>query len=74
MEKKKKITYVTSDEWEGIYVDGKLVCENHSLSIREFLEYTGVECDRMDCDEDWMADHGHLPEDLAEVKKSKEDE
>lgn len=35
------VTYVTNNEgagdWEGLYVDGKLVAEGHSISVEEVL-------------------------------------
>lgn len=34
----KTITLVTSDDWEGLYLDDKLVCENHRISAIELLQ------------------------------------
>lgn len=33
-----KITHVSADDWEGVYVDGELVKEGHEVSLKEFTE------------------------------------
>jgi hypothetical protein len=38
-----KVTLVTSDDdWEAIYVDGVLKCEDYKLTIQDILESLGV--------------------------------
>lgn len=70
--KKPKITFVDGDDWEGMYIDGKLIIENHVLSVPEVLEKSGLEYDEVFADQDWLAEHGSLPEKLKDVKIYKE--
>jgi hypothetical protein len=65
------ITFVDGADWEGIYVDGKLIFENHSISAYEALKYAGVKFKTVNADSDWLAEQGHLPEKLKDVKKGK---
>ena len=56
------------DDWNGIYIDGKLMYENHSLHHRDVLEalnikYETIEVDMMELD------IGHLPNTVEELKK-----
>lgn len=63
----KKIVFVTADDWEGLYVDGKLRFENHSIrpyNIAQVLE----DCEVISCDEEWLEERGFLPENLGDVK------
>jgi len=53
-----------SGDWEGFYVDGKLVAENHSLAGDELLTLAEVEFDWLTCD---VGDAGRLPEQLVDV-------
>lgn len=65
-------TIVNGDDWEGLFVDGKLVSEGHSLSIYDLLhtaktmgpitEIVYVEADYM-----WLEIHGSFPNNLSEV-------
>jgi hypothetical protein len=65
------VTFVDGCDWEGIYVDGKLVFENHSITAHEALEHAGVKYKFVEADGDWLAERGHLPEKLKDVKKAK---
>ena len=38
---KKSVAVVEGDDWSGIYVDGKLVSEGHSVHWRYFAEAIG---------------------------------
>ena len=70
---KNKITVVYGDDWKGLYIDGKLAYENHSIDLQTFLwvlEKNGIRLDVecKDCDEDWLEHRGNLPKDLKEVR------
>lgn len=67
----KHIVLITADDWQGIYVNGKLMDENHSLSLRMVLEILGVEFSDFTVDQEWMENHGHLPENLSDVPEDK---
>lgn len=62
----KQVAYVTdvSGDWEGIYVDGKLVDESHSLDPRRVLEAIGVQFTHHNTD---LKDSGSLPDNLEEL-------
>lgn len=56
-------------DWVGLYVDGKLVTEGHSLNWNQVLSALGVPFDRFECDGEWIADNGTLPTKLGSVKR-----
>lgn len=66
------MTIIRGNDWEGIYIDGKLTTEGHShevveairLAIRRKVSEVVVK----ECDFDWLLDQGNLPTDLADVK------
>lgn len=62
----KNIVHVSDvgGEWEGIYVDGTLVDEGHSLDPRQVLEALGIEFEHRETD---MTEISHLPENLEEL-------
>jgi hypothetical protein len=68
-----KITFVDSDggDWEGLYIDGKLVMENHRLEIHDVLKAVGFKYKHVVADDEWLARHGSLPEQLSKLKKAK---
>jgi len=68
-----KITFVDDDcgDWEGLYIDGKLVMENHRLEIYDILDAIGVKYNYVQADDEWLANHGRLPDELSKVKKAK---
>jgi len=72
MNKKKKITLVDGDDWKGLYINDKLIIENHSLSIYDILDAIGVKYQYFPVDEDWLGEHGTLPDNLSDVKEYKE--
>lgn len=64
-----KIDIVNSDEgdWTGLYVDGRLMCEGHSLSPREVIEALGFELNSSQSR--YLADIGYLPISLEDALK-----
>ena len=71
---KKKITLVDcpGGDWEGLYVNGKLIMENHRLELDDVLDAIGVNYQSITADDDWMAEVGTLPDKLSEVKQAKD--
>jgi hypothetical protein len=63
-----KLTIVsdTSGEWEGLYVDGKLVYENHSLSVNAILQHAQVDFDVKSINME-KKKLGRLPETLEDL-------
>ena len=65
------IKIMTADDWEGLYIDGKLVMENHSLRVEDVLEACQVKFDSHWVDDDWMCNRGRFPEKFEDVPKDK---
>ena len=63
-----KIVIARFDDWHGIYVDGKLKYENHSIPYFEIFNAIGMEFEEVDID---MADldWGRYPETEEELRK-----
>lgn len=72
--KKKQVVKVTGDDWSGIYIDGKLVTEGHSIPFHDLMEVltehvpTGIDYwTALDVDDKWLQNEGSLPPILREV-------
>lgn len=65
-----KVTFADGDDWNGLYVDGELMAENHSLRPTDVLDALGIPYERVSCDQDWLEENGRLPQQLKEVKRS----
>jgi hypothetical protein len=63
-----RITIVRNDEgdWVGVYIDGELKYENHSIRNEELLDIIGIEYDSIN---DLNLDQygNHLPQQLSEI-------
>lgn len=62
---------VTAHEWEGIYLDGKLVAEGHAIALLDaFTIATGPVqlLPTLKADDVWLSDRGGFPHDLNEVR------
>lgn len=69
--KQKKFQLVQGDNWEGLYVSGKLVCENHYLSHEEILEAIGADIDILAIDDDYLFEFDRLPEQFKDIPPEK---
>lgn len=71
-----KLTRVTSDDWEGLYLDDKLISQGNSVDViyalRRYIKDNGaILLDKVasyPADEDWMKDRSELPESLGDVE------
>lgn len=63
----KKITFVYADDWMGLYIDGELVRENHSLEPDDVLLELGIKYDDFWAE---VEDGGRLPKKLKDVKRA----
>jgi hypothetical protein len=65
-----KITVVgcPSGDWEGLFVNGQLVFEGHSISWWQALDALKIEYETLEADDEWMMDHGSFPNRLSKVK------
>ena len=65
------ISIVNGGDWEGIYFDGELQNQGHSLDIEVILEAlkgrTITSVDFFDLDDEWMEDQGWLPNNIQDV-------
>jgi hypothetical protein len=72
--KENEFVYVLGDDWVALYVNGKLVDQGHSLSVRDIfdaIEKAGGVITRtaqVECDEDWLMIRGDYPPTLREVR------
>jgi hypothetical protein len=63
------IDLVRADDWEGIYVLGKLWEQDHSINWFELLKKHVVHISTIRwADEEWLATVGSYPATLSEVK------
>ena len=73
----KKMALFWGEDWEGLYIDGKLVYENHHIEAHDvirILEERGMEAAAIEVDDDWLIDRGTLPADAADVVVHKEEQ
>lgn len=66
--KLKKITLVSGDDWQGLYIDGKLAIEGHSVSVEDVLLMLDINHETLFANDNWLDVEGYLPEDLKDVK------
>lgn len=71
--KQPKVCLVRGDDWEAIYVDGKLVDENHSLSaydvLTDVLDKENIDGIDIYDEAYWEKLHYALPKNLDDLKK-----
>lgn len=68
----KKVVVLNGDDWSGVYVDGKLVYENHGIPLRELAKHAGVEVVDVDGgDEAWEPYGYRCPRTLGDFKPQK---
>jgi hypothetical protein len=72
--KKPSVVMIYGDDWQGLYIDGRLKTEGHKISVCDFATHVcdlgKFEFDGEDADQDWLEDRGSLPKNLSEVKIS----
>jgi hypothetical protein len=66
---------VQGDDWQGIYIDGKLKTEGHQIEllagINIAIENKVDDADSAWCDLTWLHERGDLPQDLKDVEWEK---
>lgn len=63
--KNKIITLVQAENWLGIYVDGKLLDQDHTVDTSDVLKLLGFEVEEVFIDDSFFDDDGYLPETWA---------
>lgn len=70
----KTLTLVTNyDDWEGVYLDGKIVDQGHRIDWREVLKSLGHIVKYEEADSAWLSERGCLPKKLEDCKFAVED-
>lgn len=70
----KRLVFVHGDDWIGVYLDGKLLDEGHSISAQQLVEVLAGEwAESRTPDEAWLEDEGTLPDVLTDVKLAEEE-
>lgn len=67
-------------DWEGLYIDGKLIDQNHSLCLGSMIEeichyhnnatylVDHITFETKEANREWLFEECHLPEDLSDVR------
>jgi hypothetical protein len=63
-----KITYVTGDDWEAMFVDGVLLEEGHRIDRDVLLDRLFPNCEYKEADMEWLERRGNFPEKLKDVR------
>lgn len=70
-----EITVVYSEDWSGLYINGQLEYEGHSifwLDLALALKRHGMNIKIVDpiadVDQTWLEDRGNLPQDIKDIK------
>lgn len=77
------INLIIGYDWQGLYINNDLICENHTLDIYDVLESISnyVKNKNIDIGEeffninqyyigdDWLEDRGNFPEKFEEIPK-----
>lgn len=66
-----KITIVSNgDDWEGLYLDGVLFDQDHSITAKNLARALGLEINEIYVSHEWLGGKvSHLPEKLSGVPK-----
>ena len=68
-----KVVQAQGDDWNGLFIDGQLVMEDHQLKTRDIQSAMkaagalGEEIEFKEVDMDWMWDVGSFPKDISKV-------
>lgn len=65
------IVSAESGDWEGLYRNGILLTQGHSLRIWEVLKLLGFCVEERVADDEWIENNGSLPESLDWVEYKK---
>lgn len=67
----KKIIIVTNgDDWEGLYLDGKLITEGHSVSPRDICNALNINMELVELSSEYLGEKiSNLPKDFSKIPK-----
>lgn len=63
----KEATIVVGDDWEGVYIDGELLTEGHSIDTTRLLRELGFCVVHIEPNSEWLEGEGYLPKYLSDV-------
>jgi hypothetical protein len=63
----REIVLVPLDNWIGLYIDGQIVFQGHSLPPSTLLDLLGIPYKVLDANEKFYFDEGSLPDRKEEV-------
>lgn len=72
-----RLVLVNGDEWEGLYLDGVLQWQNHSVNHHHVAQAINAsptpvtEMVHVEVDVEWMLDEGYLPRMLEDIPLDK---
>ena len=66
--KQPEVVIVRADDWMGVYLDGKLTYQGHSISEWHLLNMLGIKSTYVQADLEWMETRGDLPDCLSDVQ------
>jgi hypothetical protein len=67
---KNNLVLYDNEEWVGLYSDGKLLDEGHSISMLEFCDLVDIPLTIKTADEDWLCSEGGFPDNIKDVKEN----
>lgn len=56
------------DDWEGLYVNGKLVTQGHEVTRREMMHLLNLDYQELEVDAEFLAEELELPDNLKDCK------
>jgi hypothetical protein len=65
---------VKGEDWRGLYLNGKLVLQDHSIDLEYALNFiikngAGITSFKaIECDDNWLEENHELPTNLADAK------
>lgn len=63
-----KLTHVMADDWEGLYMDGKIVDQGHTINWQTMIENIfGVSVESVEANYEWLEKQGYYPVNLVDV-------
>ena len=63
----KAIIVDTGEDWDGLYIDGNLITQGHSINLRDVLGHFGYGLEYLDADEKYAMYGEQLPDLLEDV-------
>lgn len=65
-----KVVIVDADDWKALYVDGKLVTQDHRIDNKVILKALGIELETVEPDAEWFqfSVGYHFPDTFDEVE------